>query len=161
MTQDPVQDRDDAVDALYRDHNNRVVRLAFLLTQDTGVAEEIAQEAFVRVWRAWERVEDGPAFLRTTVVNLAKSSLLRRGLEARHRIKRIDDAVGVDPVARIDVLRAVGQLPMRQRTCVALRFYDDLSESETASVMGISVGAVKSQTYKALKRLGSLVDGEA
>src|SRR4051794_21628968 len=100
MTQEPVLDRDEGIDGLYRDHHRRVVRLAFLLTQDTGVAEEIAQEAFVRVWRAWERVENGPAFLRTTVVNLAKSSLRRRALEARHRIKRIDDAVDIDPNAR-------------------------------------------------------------
>jgi RNA polymerase sigma-70 factor (sigma-E family) len=139
----------------------RVVRLAFLLTQETGVAEEVVQEAFVRVWHAWDRVVDGPAFLRTTVVNLAKSSLRRRALELRHRTRRGDDAVDLDHNTRIDVLRAVGQLPMRQRTCIALRFYDDLSESETASVMGISVGAVKSQTHKALQRLESLIGGEA
>jgi RNA polymerase sigma-70 factor (sigma-E family) len=156
-----VRDRDEGLDELFRQHHQRVVRLAFLLTQDTGIAEEIAQEAFVRVWQAWDRVQDGPAFLRTTAVNLAKSSLRRRALETRHRFKRGEDAVHVDPSTRIDAIRALERLPMRQRMCVALRFYEDLSESDTAAVMGISVGAVKSQTFKALQRLGSILGGEA
>lgn len=161
MTRESEFTAETGLDDLYRETHQRMVRLAFMLTSDTGVAEELVQEAFVRVWRAWDRVDNGPAFLRTTVVNLAQSALRRRSLEMRHRVKRIDDAVEIDPGVRIDVLRAVGQLPIRQRTCVALRFYEDLSEAETAEVMGISVGAVKSQTHKALQRLGSLMGGEA
>jgi RNA polymerase sigma factor (sigma-70 family) len=78
-------------------------------------------------------------------------------LELRHRIRRIDDSIEVDAATRLDLVRAIGRLPMRQRACVALRFYEDLTESETARALGISVGAVKSQTYKALRRLEAIV----
>ena len=158
-----VASADETIDDLYREHHRRVVRLAFMLTGDAGVAEEVAQEAFVRVWRAWERIRDpqaAAAYLRRTVVNLSTSLLRRRTLELRHRLRRVEDAVEVDVGARIDVLRAVARLPARQRACVALRFYEDLSESQTAEVLGISVGAVKSQTYKALRRLEQNVGGD-
>lgn len=151
-----VATADEAIDDVYRKHHVRVVRLAFLLTGDAGIAEEVAQEAFVRLWRSWDRLRDraaAGAYLRTTVVNLSTSFLRRRTLELRHRVRRIEDAVLVDPSVRIDVLRAIARLPARQRACVALRYYEDLSESETAKVLGISVGAVKSQTHKALRRL--------
>ena len=158
-----VASADEAIDDLYRDHHRRAVRLAFMLTGDAGVAEEVAQEAFVRVWRSWDRIQDtgaAAAYLRKTVVNLSTSTLRRRALELRHRVRRLEGAVEVDPDARIDVLRAVSKLPARQRACVALRFYEDLSESQTAEVLGISVGAVKSQTYKALRRLEQIVGGD-
>ena len=154
---------DVAVGELYREAGLRMVRLAVILTGDGGVAEEVVQEAFVRVWRSWDRLRDpdaARAYLRTTVVNVANSFLRRRTLELRHRFRRADDAVQIDPDERIDLLRAVAKLPPRQRACVALRFYEDLSESQTAEVLGISVGAVKSQTYKALRRLETFVGGE-
>ena len=158
-----VASADEAIDDLYREHHARFVRLAFLLTGETGVAEEVVQEAYVGVWRAWGRIRDrqaAAAYLRKAVVNLSTSFLRRRTLELRHRVRRIDDAVQIDPGARIDVLRAVAALPPRQRACVALRFYEDLSESQTADVLGISVGAVKSQTHKALRRLEDVMGGD-
>jgi RNA polymerase sigma-70 factor (sigma-E family) len=158
-----VHGADEAIDALYREHHLGIVRLAFILTGDAGVAEEVVQEAIVRVWRSWDKIRDteaARAYLRKTVVNLCRSSLRRKSLELRHRMRRVDDAVQIDPDARIDLLRAVARLPMRQRTCVAFRFYEDLSEAETAKALGISVGAVKSQTFKALKRLEGFVGDE-
>jgi RNA polymerase sigma-70 factor (sigma-E family) len=158
-----LPDADEAIDELYREHHLGIVRLAFILTGDAGVAEEVVQEGFVRVWRSWDKIRDteaARAYLRTTVVNLSRSFLRRKSLEIRHRVRRSDDAVQIDPDARIDLLRAVARLPMRQRTCVALRFYEDLSETETARALGISVGAVKSQTFKALKRLEGFVGDE-
>lgn len=158
-----VAGADEAIDVLYQEYAVRMVRLAFMLTGDTGASEEIVQEAFIRVWRSWERLRDtsvAGAYLRTTVVNLSTSFLRRRTLELRHRIRRLDDAVEIDAGGRIDVLRAVASLPARQRACVALRFYEDLSESETAKVLGISLGAVKSQTYKALRRLEKVMGGD-
>jgi RNA polymerase sigma-70 factor (sigma-E family) len=154
---------DEAIDELYREHHGRVVRLAFLLTGDAGVAEEVVQEAYVSVWKSWDRIRDhfaAAAYLRRTVVNLATAWLRRRTLELRHRARRVEDAVQVDPGARIDVLRAVARLPARQRACVALRFFEDMSESQTAEVLRISVGAVKSQTYKALRRLEDVMGGD-
>jgi RNA polymerase sigma-70 factor (sigma-E family) len=158
-----VTTADQGIDELYKQVHVRTVRLAVMLTGDPGVAEELMQEAFVRVWRSWDRIRDVEAargYLRTTVVNLSRSYLRRRALEVRHRFRRVDDAVQIDPDARIDLLRAVAKLPARQRACVALRFYEDLSESQTAEVLGISVGAVKSQTFKALQRLERFVGGD-
>ncbi len=158
-----VTTADEAIDELYRQVHLRTVRLAMMLTGDVGVAEELVQEAFVRVWRSWDKIRDvdaARAYLRTTAVNLSRSHLRRRTLELRHRFRRVDDAVLIDPDERIDLLRAVAKLPPRQRACVALRFYEDLSESQTADVLGISVGAVKSQTFKALQRLERFVGGD-
>jgi RNA polymerase sigma-70 factor (sigma-E family) len=158
-----VTTADEGIDELYRQTHVRTVRLAVMLTGDPGVAEELVQEAFVRVWRSWDKIRDteaARAYLRTTVVNLSRSYLRRRTLEVRHRFRRVDDAVQIDPDARIDLLRAVAKLPARQRACVALRFYEDLSESQTAEVLGISVGAVKSQTFTALQRLERFVGGD-
>jgi RNA polymerase sigma-70 factor (sigma-E family) len=147
---------DEAIDALFREHGDRIVRLAYLLTADRGAAEELAQEAFVRVWRAWARIRDegaAYAYLRKTVVNASRSLHRRRALEIRHRFGWSDEAVCSDLDSHFDVVDAIARLPRRQRACVALRFYEDLSESETARVLGITVGAVKSQTFKALRKL--------
>jgi RNA polymerase sigma-70 factor (sigma-E family) len=155
---------DDAVGELYREHAARVVRLAFLLTGHTGAAEEIAQEAFVAVWRSWDRIRspDGAyAYLRKTVLNASRSFLRRKALELRHSLARADDAVRIDSDDRVDVLRAVARLPRRQRECVVLRFYEDLTEAETARVLGIAVGTVKSQTFKALRRLEKVMRDDA
>lgn len=160
---DSVTTADEAIDDLYRQHHVRLVRLAVLLTSDTGVAEEVVQEAFVNVWRRWDKMRDhdaASAYLRTAVVNLCRSHLRRRMLEIRHRMQRREDAIEIDSSARMDVLDAVAHLPMRQRACIALRYYEDLSEAETARLLGISVGGVKSQTHKALRRLEGLVGGD-
>src|ERR671925_1351006 len=94
---------DEGIDELYRDVHVRTVRLALVLTGDAGVAEEVVQEAFVRVWRSWDRIRDrdaARAYLRRTVVNLSTSLLRRRTLEIRHRFRRVDDAVDIDPSVR-------------------------------------------------------------
>ena len=158
-----VSDADQGIDDLYRAHHVRLVRLAVLLTSNAGVAEEIVQEAFVALWRRWRSLRDPDAALayaRTTVVNLSRSFLRRRVLELRHRMRRSEDAVEIDTAQRIDVVRAVQRLPARQRECIALRFYGDLSEAATARILGISVGTVKSQTHKALRRLEGSMGGD-
>jgi RNA polymerase sigma-70 factor (sigma-E family) len=152
----------EAVDALFRVHGLRIARLAYMLTGDASVAEEIAQEAFVRLWRSWDRLEDADAalaYLRTIVVNLSRSFLRRRLLELRHRLARLDAAIEIDPAERLDALSAVARLPHRQRACIALRFFEDLSEAQTAEALGISVGTVKSATHRALRRLEYLMGG--
>ena len=154
---------DEAVASLYRAYGLRIVRLAYLLTGDAAVAEEIAQEGFISLWRSWEGLDDPDAayaYVRSAVVNLSRSFLRRKTLEIRHRVKRVDDAVEIDTAARVDALRAVAQLPHRQRACVVLRFFEDMSESDTARVLGVSVGTVKSQTHRALKRLGEVLGGD-
>jgi RNA polymerase sigma-70 factor (sigma-E family) len=151
--------RRDALALLYERHYAELVRLAFALTSDWGLAEELAQEAFVRVWRSWGNIRDqqsAPAYLRTTVVNLARRSLRRR-LQERRAWRDPGDPPSADLGESIDLLRALARLPARKRACVVLRFYMDLSEADTAAALGVSVGTVKSQTAKALRRLQRLL----
>ena len=151
--------RREALALLYERHYAELVRLAFAMTSDWGLAEELAQEAFVRVWRSWGNIRDqesAPAYLRTTVVNLARRSL-RRKLQERRAWSSARDPRSTDPGESVDLLRALACLPARKRACVVLRFYLDLSEADTAAVLGVSVGTVKSQTAKALRRLELLL----
>lgn len=148
------------VAALFHAHYPGMVRVGYLLTGDRALAEELAQEAFVRTWRRWDQVrsrEAAPAYLRATVVNLARMSLRRRVIELRHRATlALDEPAGDEQpgtTARIDVRRALLRLPLRKRTCLVLRFYADLSEEDTARALGVAVGTVKSQTHRALKLL--------
>jgi RNA polymerase sigma-70 factor (sigma-E family) len=145
---------------LFRDQYPAMVRLAHLLTSDRGLAEDIAQEAFVRTWRAWHRIrEEGSAasYLRTTVVNLSRSSLRRRLVERRHNAAGPEGWNDPDASGRIAVLQALRRLPHGQRAVIVLRYHMDLSELQTADALGITPGTVKSQTHKALARLGELL----
>jgi RNA polymerase sigma-70 factor (sigma-E family) len=144
---------------LYERHYAELVRLAFALTGDWGLAEDLAQEAFVRVWHGWGTIRNpqaAPGYLRTTVVNLARRSLRRR-LRERQAGPAPGDPPPADPGEAIDLLRALARLPAGKRACVVLRFYLDLSEADTAAALGVSVGTVKSQTAKALRRLQRLL----
>lgn len=151
--------RREALEVLYERHYAELVRLAFALTNDWGLAEELAQETFVRAWRSWANIRDpraAPAYLRTIVVNLARSSLRRR-LREHGAWRDTGESRSADPGDTVDLLRALARLPARKRACVVLRFYLDLSEADTAAALGVSVGTVKSQTAKALQRLEQLL----
>lgn len=153
--------RREALALLYQRHYAELVRLAFALTNDWAMAEDLAQEAFVRAWRSERNIRDprsAPAYLRTCVVNLARRSLRRRLLERRSwRWRGAGDPRPADPGETVDLLRALACLPARKRACVVLRFYLDLSEADTAAALGVSVGTVKSQTAKGLRRLERLL----
>jgi len=150
--------RDEALSHLFEAHYADTVRLAFYLTSSWPVAEDLAQEAFVRLWRRWGGLRDHHAalgYLRTTVVNLSRSALRRRLLELRHQQTSSQEEHEVDPVARLDIARALAGLPAGKRACVVLRHLVDLSVEETAAVLGISTGSVKSQTHKGLRLLAA------
>jgi len=151
--------RREALALLHERHYAELVRLAFALTGDWGLAEDLAQEAFARVFRSWGNIRDqqsAPAYLRTTVVNLARRSL-RRGLQERRAWSGVGDPRSADSATDIDLLRALARLPARKRACVVLRYYLDLSEADTAAALGVSVGTVKSQTARALRQLEALL----
>ena len=148
--------RDEALSRLFEAHYADTGRLAFYLTGSWPVAEDPAQEAFVRLWRRWGGLLDQHAalgYLRTTVVNLSRSTLRRRLLELRHQRTIGQEGRDADPVARLDIARALAGLPAGKRACVVLRHLVDLSVEETAAVLGISPGSVKSQTHKGLRLL--------
>jgi RNA polymerase sigma-70 factor (sigma-E family) len=154
----------DQLAGLYVVHYRGLVRLAALLLDEPAACEDVVQEAYVRLAanRRLERLRDPEAslsYLRTTVMNLARSALRRRMVAAKyaplvHRPDRIDDAA-IATVERTAVLVALRTLPRRLREAVALRYYADLTEAQTADLMGVSVGAVKSYTSRGLERLAT------
>jgi len=155
---DRTWDADEALERLYAAHWRSLVRLAVLLVHDTGLAEEVVQDAFVAVHDRWHRLRDPDkalAYLRQTVVNRSRSALRHRAVVHRHvaRGTREVDASGGDEAAltterRTVVLAAMRSLPDRQREVMALRYYAELSEGEIAEALGISRGAVKSHASR-------------
>jgi RNA polymerase sigma-70 factor (sigma-E family) len=140
---------------LYREHARSLVRLAALLVDDIGTAEEIVQDAFVLVHRRWAQVEKPEQYLRKSVVNLSRSRLRRRLVALRHPPAHVPDAPPVDELARgpgavIDALHA---LPRRQREVLVLRYWSQLSEAEIAATLRISVGSVKTHAHRGLTTL--------
>jgi RNA polymerase sigma-70 factor (sigma-E family) len=143
------------LEAVFSEHYGGFCRLATLLLDDRGAAEEVVQEAFLRTFSSWRRLrrpDRAQWYVRAAVVNLCRSRLRRRGTEeAGNRASWRDPAEWGDE--RTDdalvVLDAVRTLPRRQRETVVLRYYEDLSERDVASVLGCSVGTVKSQLARA------------
>jgi RNA polymerase sigma-70 factor (ECF subfamily) len=136
----------------------RLRRLGFLLTGDWAQAEELAQEALVRVWWRWalvRRLEYPEAYARKVLVNRHRSVLRRLRLEASRAGKaRIEEATGTGPREEVLAVRAaIRRLPARQRAVLVLRYHEDLPESEVARLLRIPVGTVKSTTSRALARL--------
>ncbi|WP_082574031.1 MULTISPECIES: SigE family RNA polymerase sigma factor [unclassified Nocardioides] len=161
-------DADTAVERLYVDHWDRLVRLSVLLVRDRGQAEEVVQDAFIELHRRWSRLEDPDkalAYLRQTVVNRSRSALRHRGVVQRHLARQhgTDTAPPADEPVLADsrrraVLDALQHLPRRQREVLALRYYLDLSEAEIAEALGISKGAVKSHASRGAAGLRPLLE---
>jgi RNA polymerase sigma-70 factor (sigma-E family) len=132
-------------------------RTAFLLTHDHGLAEDLVQTALARSWRAWARIQGDPdAYVRRVMVNTFASWWRRRwnGERATGEVPDVVHGDHGDDVARRDgLLRALAGLPRRQRAVIVLRFFEDLTEAQTAAALGVTVGTVKSQTAKALASL--------
>jgi RNA polymerase sigma-70 factor (sigma-E family) len=159
---------DDAVTALYLSQYRPLVRLATLLTRDLGLAEEIVQDCFVALHQRWRRLRDpeaGTAYLRRCVVNGSRSALRRRGVAERFALRTGErepapsaESLALAAGTHADVLAAVRTLPARQREALVLRYYLDLSEMQTAEVMGVSTGAVKSHTARALAALRRVLE---
>jgi RNA polymerase sigma-70 factor (sigma-E family) len=139
--------------SLFRAKRIQLVRLAHLMTGSNAVAEEIVQEAFLRLRRRKDGVSDLGGYVYVTVVNLARGHLRRRAIEDRHvRTAEPDRTVTGDP--EIDeTWAAMRRLPAGQRAVLVLRFYEDLPESEIARLLGCRVGTVKSRLHRSLGRL--------
>jgi RNA polymerase sigma-70 factor (sigma-E family) len=158
----------DGVAAFCDAEHVRVVGIVYGIVGDRDIAEDIAQETFVRVYLHWERVRsaDSPqAWTARVASNLANSWWRRRYAEyranGRHGIDPDEDA-GDETADRLAVRRAVAGLPRRQRTVIALRYMGGLSVAETALAMRCREGTVKSLTSKAMSQLRThFVDDDA
>jgi len=133
-----------------------LLRTAYLLTHDHALAEDLLQTALTKAWFAWKRIHGEPEpYVRKILVNTYASWWRRRW--NGEKPTEVLPEVGHDPheahADRQDLWTALGRLPRRQRAAVVLRYYEGLTEAETAAVLGCSVGTVKSQTSRALARL--------
>jgi RNA polymerase sigma-70 factor (sigma-E family) len=134
-----------------------LLRTAYLLTHDHALAEDLLQTALAKAWFSWSRIEGHPeSYVRKILVNTYASWWRRKwnGEQAyAEPPERPTGPVDNDPDRHQDLWTALDHLPRRQRAVIVLRFQEDLTEAETARILGISVGTVKSQTSKALASL--------
>ena len=137
-----------------------LLRTAYLLTGSRADAEDLLQTALAKTYLAWDRIREREAldgYVRRVMVNTQTSWWRRRRVDERPTDALPEAAPGRDAAEDLvlhDALwTALAGLPARQRATVVLRYYEDLSEAETAQVLGISVGTVKSTTSRALTRL--------
>ena len=148
------QDADSAVAALYRLHYRFLVGLAALLVRDIAMAERLVQDSFVAMHSAWRRLEDGDralSYLHQAVVSRSRSV-------GRHRVVAGRNVPGIGSEATTELERsalvsALWSLAPRQREVLVLLYYADLSETQVASAMGISQGAVRSHAARAMSLL--------
>lgn len=144
--------------------SNALHRTAFLLVGDRGLAQDVLQEALTKTWAAWGRIREpakAEAYCRRVLTHTAISWYRRKswaGERPSEELPELSSGSHEHHVTESDQLRrALQSLPPRQRAAVVCRFYDDLSEAETARVMGCAIGTVKSQVNAGLKRLRTLL----
>lgn len=147
------------LERLYRLHAGSLLKLAVLLTGDAPTAEEVLHDAFLRYHRRGHP-EPGKelAYLRRIVVNLSRSHHRRLRVVARTPRPTVShaeaaDAAAVRTAVREQVVAVVRSLPERQRECVVLHYFDQLSDSEIAGTLGVSRGSVKTHLHRARQRL--------
>jgi len=150
---------------LYARHAGEALRLSYLLTGDGVLAEDLVQDAFVRVAGRLLHLRDPGgfhAYLRKTIINLARSHYRRRAVERRY-LERQTEAPAIDADDLSDrerLRRALMALPIGQRTAIVLRYFEDLSEAQTADLMGRHPGAVKSLVSRGMGTLRTTIGAD-
>ena len=147
----------------YAAHHADLARLARRLSGEPDAADDLAAEAFLQMWRNWDRVDgaDNPVAYARGVVAVLVRNRQRRLLRERECLTAIgpaDSATRAAPEpsdvdAVLDVREALGRMPYGRRVCILLRYGYGLSEAETANLLGIAVGTVKSQTSRGADQL--------
>lgn len=156
------------LEELYVKHAPAAVRLAYFLTGDPEAARDLVQDAFVRMAGRFLHLRQPDAFdayLRRTIVNLHTSGLRRLRAErsslAREAALAVPAVHEADQEARDEMWHAILGLPSRQRAAIVLRYYEDLSESQSADVLGCSVGALNQLVVRAMANLRTRIGEEA
>lgn len=150
------------LEELYRVQVAPLQRLAFLLTGDHHLSEDITQQAFIKFYGRFFNLRESsaaPAYLRRTVVNLARGHQRRSHRERQHLEihEQVPGAIWDPNMEEHDlVVRMLANLPYRQRAAIVLRFYEDLTEHQAAEVLGCSQGAMKSLTARAMASLRAM-----
>jgi RNA polymerase sigma-70 factor (sigma-E family) len=145
------------------DRGDCLLRTAVLLTGSKEAGEDLLQAALERLLRRWQTIEGNPeGYLRRTLYHLAADNWRQQGARRRQlRLLRPGlGAAAADPFAAVEVrdslVRLLMQLPPRQRAVIVARYWEQLSEAESAQILGCSVGTVKSATARGLRRLREL-----
>jgi RNA polymerase sigma factor (sigma-70 family) len=146
----------DAFVECYRANVLWAVRLGLLLTSDVGLAEDLAQEAFLGLHRHFNDVQNRRAYLRVTLVNLANRR--RRRDARRDTAHRLTAETGTVSDAANEVFDVIARLPVKQRSVIVLRYYEGLSETEIAATLGCPTGTVKSLASRALSQLRKQIE---
>jgi RNA polymerase sigma-70 factor (sigma-E family) len=151
---------------LYLNYSDGAVRLAYLLTGDRSLAEDLMQDAFVKLAGRFADLRDPGAFeayLHKTVVNLARMHFRRRRVERaylnRERREPRRNATLPDVAAYEEMKRALLSLPHRQRAALVLRYYEDLSEAQIAVILRCRPGTVKSLLSRGVAGLRARIGG--
>ncbi len=158
-----MNERDQGFTEYFARRSSAMRGTAFLLCGDWHRAEDLVQNTFVKLYRAWNRIEARDALDAYTRQILVHTYLdeARRGFFFREKVtaEQTDRTAPVagSPEDRLVLLHALAGVPARQRAALVLRFWEDLSVDETAKAMGCSAGTVKSQTSRGLDALRDLV----
>ena len=161
-------DADALVETMFADQGASLVRLARVFCDDRNAAEDLVQEAFIRLHRSAGSIRDlgrAPAFLRSIVINLARDHNRRGLMSLRHRASTEPRTPPIEPDERAvrdeevdEVLVALRTLPERQRACLVLRYYEELSIAEVAESLRISANSVKTHCRRGLANLESRLE---
>jgi len=154
-------DVDELVIRLFREEGVALVRLARLFVDDRNAAEDLVQEAFIRLARSATRIQDpskSAAYLRSIVLNLARDHNRRGLVSLRHQLPYDERVAGADDELDLredqrEVLEALRDLPMQQRNCVALRHLEGFPVAAVANVLGISENSVKTHLKRGMAAL--------
>ena len=164
-------DADALVAQMFAEQGASLVRLARVFCDDRNAAEDLVQEAFIRLHRSAGSIRDlgrAPAFLRSIVINLARDHNRRGLMSLRHRASAEPPAPPIEPDERVvhddevdKVLVALRTLPERQRACLVLHYYEELSIAEVADTLRISTNSVKTHCRRGLAALESRLEHTA
>ncbi|MEV4809622.1 SigE family RNA polymerase sigma factor [Micromonospora avicenniae] len=153
-----ASDGRDGYVAFVENHQHRLLRAAYLVCGNRHQAEDLLQDALLKLALRWSTVREGDpaAYVRSILYRDTVSWWRRRRREWLSAQPPEQVSPDRDGALRLALRDAVGQLPPRQRAVLVLRYYEDLSEAATAEVLGVTVGTVKSQCHAALRRLREL-----
>ena len=165
----PAQTANDRLDALYREHTPSALRLAYLLTGNRALAEDVVHDAFIKVAGRIRELRDPEAFrayYHRAVVNHVRSAGRRKAVADRYLDRAAGDPLRPTFASMPDhhtselLWTALQQLPTRQREVIVCRYYLDLSERETADALRCQPGTVKSSLSRGLEALRAVLQGE-